>query len=844
MLPERLSCVPLPAIRQQASKTRARAAKKENHGLFMENSAPSCNLETGETVLYRPETSEKDSSASQTIVPGALFRISEPSWTMVEEGFTLAREHEVESLFAIGNGYIGNRGSLAEGSSLSAPATFLAGTFEHLDQPGSIPQLMILPDWTGVRVWIDEHPLNMQDGEILEHRRILDFARGILWREWRHCDDRGRITRLLAFRLASLADRHLLLQSVVVTAENFSANLKFESSIEVPPSTLPAPLPAWKARRSPERPNVLPLALKVPGRDLVVAFGAASQLLTSTAAVGERQVEIDERRILERFHLNVGVGTECHLHRLVSVYSSRDLPEPLEAAVAHVNRVLAGNIVPAVSAHEAAWSTRWEHCDIELDGDEVLQKALRFAEYHLISAGNPEDNRVSIGARALTGEAYKGHIFWDTEIYMLPFYTYTDPRSARALLTYRYHTLNAARDKAKQEGFRGAMYPWESADTGEETTPRAVIAPNGEVISVLNGDMEIHITADIAYATWQYWQATSDDDFFEKFGAEVMLETARFWASRGTIEADGRYHIRHVIGPDEYHENVDDNAFTNLLAAWNLRRGRETAIWLQRQRPERWNELATQLNLSRDEISAWDNIADAMFTIFDPKTLLYEQFAGYYQKEPIDLKKFEPRTAAMDVILGHERINQTNVVKQADVVMALYLLWDVIPADVRLANFRYYEPRTGHGSSLSPAMHALVSARLQDRDLARQYLKQAAEIDLGNNMGNAAGGVHAAAIGGLWQAVVFGFGGVQPHKDGLSFNPQLLEHWRRLSFPFQWRGKQLHISMQPEQIEVAVRGDSAVHLWIGKEDIQAEPGFRYASAGVGGAWQKWQKARL
>jgi kojibiose phosphorylase len=700
---------------------------------------------------------------------------------------------------------------------------------------------MTLPDWTGVRVWIDNHPLSMHDGEILQHCRILDFARGLLWREWRHREKNGRITRLLAFRLASLAHRHLLLQSMIVSAENYSATLRFESSIEVPPSALPSP--SWKARRRPERPNVLPLALRCPGTEIEIAFGAASQLLTSTETVGERQIEVDDRHIVERFQLNVGVGTECHLHRLVSVYSSRDVPEPLEAAIAHVNRLLPSNIASAVSAHEAAWSSRWEHTDVQVDGDSSLQASLRFAAYHLISAANPEDTRVSIGARALTGEAYKGHVFWDTEIYMLPFYTYTHPPSARALLTYRYHTLNAARAKALEHGFRGAMYPWESADTGEETTPRAVIAPNGEVISVLNGDMEIHISADIAYAVWQYWQTTADDDFFAEFGAEIILETARFWASRGVMESDDKYHIRHVIGPDEYHDNVDDNAFTNLMAAWNLRRGVETAHWMGQHHPGHWRDLALRLHLAENEISTWSQQADAMFTIFDPRTLLYEQFAGYYEKEPIELKKFEPRTAAMDVILGHERINQTNVVKQADVVMALYLLWDQLPADVRLANFRYYEPRTGHGSSLSPSMHALIAARLGEENLAKQYLKQASEIDLGNNMGNAAGGVHAAAIGGLWQAVVFGFAGLQTHANGVSFHPHLLAHWRKLSFPFQWRGRHLRVAITHEGIELFMTGEEPLQVRVGgsSQKLDGRVGRRYAADYSSSGWGPWRQ---
>ena len=777
------------------------------------------------------------------IAPPRFFEVSERPWTLVEEGFTLAREHEVESLFAISNGYVGNRGSLAEGSALSAPATFLAGIFEHSDEPGFIPQLMTLPDWTGVRVWIDGRPLNMQEGEVLEHRRILDMRRGILWREWRHCSPGGQITRILAYRMASLADRHLLLQSVILTAENYSADLRFESSIELPPHAIPASSPTWKTRRSADRTNVLPLALRCRGRDIEIAFGAASQLLSTSPRNGERHIEIDERRILERFQIGVNLGTQCHLHRVISIYTSRDLNEPMEAAIAAVNRILPSNIFTAVTAHDTEWRKRWTDSDIRVEGDDGLQQALRFAEYHLVGAANPDDERVSIGARALTGESYKGHVFWDTEIYMLPFYTFTHPASARALLAYRYHTLDAAREKARQSGFRGAMYPWESADTGVETTPRAVIAPNGEVISVLNGELEIHITADVAFAIWQYWKATGDDEFFLEKGAEIMLESARFWASRGDLDKDGSYHLRHVIGPDEYHENVNDNAYTNLLAAWNLRRGCEAAQWVLHRWPERWSDFETRLGFQQDEIANWMKLADAMYTGFDPKTLLFEQFSGYYEKEPVDLQKYEPRSAAMDVILGHQRINATNVVKQADVVMGLYLLWDEIPPAVREANFHYYEPRTGHGSSLSPSMHALVAARLGDEELARKYLKQAAEIDLGNNMGNAAGGVHAAAIGGLWQAMVFGFAGVQMMDDGISFDPHMLEPWRRFSFPLEWRKRKLEIEIESNRVRVAVRSGEPLNLRLsGNNEVLAKRNGDYVADRRDGIWSAWRMA--
>lgn len=753
---------------------------------------------------------------------------SDPLWLLREEGFTLAREHEVESLLAISNGYVGNRASLAEGTPLSSPATFVAGVFTHPQTPGSVPQLLVLPDWTGVRIWIEGHLLNMNEGRVLEHERVLDMLHGVLWRKWRHQDPSGRQTSILGYRLASIADRHLLLQSVALKAENYSGTIQLETSIELPPDLDPSLPPDWKARRNAERPNVLPLAFRTHAPDQhVLAFAVAGQLLCPRFNA-KRQVAIEERRIVERFEASIEPGTECQLLRVVSIFTSRDTSDLPRRAVEHANSVFVSGLDAAAMAHSRGWRERWDDADLRVDGDDPLQSALRFSTYHLIAAANPEDPRVSIGARALTGEAYKGHVFWDTELFMLPFYIHTYPAAARALLSYRFHTIDAAREKARSAGFQGAMYPWESADSGKETTPRAVISPSGEVIAVLNGEMEIHITADVAYAIWQYWNATEDDEFFRSAGIEIMLETARFWASRGTLEPDSRYHIRHVIGPDEYHEDVDDNAYTNLMAAWNLRHAAAAAHIAQLRWPDAWGELSARLQISNEELGSWLKFADAMFTGFSPETELFEQFTGYFSKEEIDLKKFEPRSAAMDVILGHHRIRQTNVVKQADVIMAMYLLRNNFPAKVREANFRYYEPRTGHGSSLSPAIHALVAARLGDMTLADRYLRQASEIDLSNNMGNAAGGVHAAAMGGLWQAIVFGFAGVQPEENCVAIMPHMLSHWRRLSFPFRWRNRLLRVSIEPGSIQVSVSGDNDIKLRLGNDAaFVASPGKEY-----------------
>jgi trehalose/maltose hydrolase-like predicted phosphorylase len=765
----------------------------------------------------------------------------DPRWLLVEDGFILAREHEVESLFTVGNGATGTRGSLEEGSDFSAPATFVAGVFFHPEPPGAVPELMTFPNWAGMKVWVNGSMLTMTKGEVLEHRRILDLKHAILRREWRQSDPDGRITRFRSLRLASLADRRLLFQQVVLTAENYCLSLKIESSIELGPGFDPQLLDDWKHESRAECPNFLPLTLRLSEGQVAAEFCIASQVLPMEAHRVERRVEMQARRLVESYRIQAGAGAQCEFRRFVSVSRVRG-NEYVPRAVAHARAAVSAGISATLAAHKSEWQARWRAADVLVDGDEPLQKALRFAAYHLISAANSEDSYSSIGARALTGHAYKGHVFWDTEIYMLPFFTATHPATGRALLEYRYHTLPAAREKAREAGYRGAMYAWESADTGEEVTPPVAITPMGEVFPVRNGAMEVHITADITYGIWQYWKATGDNRFLLDFGAEIVLEGARFWASRGSLEADGLYHIRHVIGPDEYHEDVDDNAFTNLMAAWNLRRAVEIANLLEKRWSDRWSDLKDRLHLTESEVTLWPKLADVMATGFNSESLLFEQFTGYFSKEQVDLKKFEPRSAGVDVILGHKRVQQTNIVKQPDVLMAIYLLWDELQPEVRKANFLYYEPRTAHGSSLSPSIHALLAARLGEMELAQRYLQQSAEIDLSNNMGNAAGGVHAAAIGGLWQAAVFGFAGLQHCSETVKLSPNLLPHWRGLSFPLQWRNHNLYISIRHESIRVKAAGPDSIQVLLANGPaLRASPDRSYVTVHEQDGWADWQE---
>src|SRR5262249_19043212 len=440
--------------------------------------------------------------------------------------------------------------------------------------------------------------------------------------------------------------------------------------------------------------------------------------------------------------------------RLIAVARAdtpQDDPAPRASAALARNRALGWRAV--LAAHEAAWNARWVASDIFIEGDDESQQALRFAVYHLTSAANPEDDHVSIGA--LTGDGYLGHVFWDTEIYLLPFCTAVWPQAARALLMYRYHTLPGARAKAAHFGFNGALYAWESADTGMETTPERVVVPDGKPVEILTGQMEHHISADVAYAVWQYWRFTADDDFFLRAGAEILLETARFWASRAVAEADGKRHIRHVIGPDEYHEDVDDNAFTNVMAHWNIARGLETIDVLREHWPNHAAALREKLTLRDEELADWRDAIARIVTGLDPANGIYEEFAGFHALQPLELAAYADRKVPIDVVIGRELTQRSQVVKQADVVALLALLPEESPRATAETNFRYYEPRCAHGSSLSTGMHALVAARLGDTAMALRYLRATAAADLDPDP-NTAGGVHIAGLGALWQAVILG----------------------------------------------------------------------------------------
>ncbi len=718
----------------------------------------------------------------------ALTPTADPAWILTADGYDPLREHSLESRFAISNGFLGIRGARAATRGarwVVPPRTYVAGLFDRPDGEETAAELVPAADWLKVRILTPSGALPHHPGAVSSHRMTLDVRRGVLLSEFKDLKAPEVSLSIRTLRFVSLSERAAGLQLIRLQIEEGETEIELEASFEglnlgLLPEMLDRDLGAWRTRHS---GKVLAIAaassLQVGGEDLAAsALGDLKWCWRWASRPGQ----------IVSFERSVAI-----------VRSDSEACDPVPLAREKLGVARQAGWRGAMTAHEAAWANRWRRSGVEVEGDPAAQQALRFAIYHLNSAADPGDERVSIGARALTGADYHGHVFWDTEIYLLPFYILTWPEAARALLMYRFHTLDGARAKAARLGWRGALYAWESADTGEETAPEQVIGPDRQIVPILSGTQEQHISADVAYAVWQYWQATEDDGFLRAAGAEIVLETARFWSSRAGLEADGRRHIRGVIGPDEYHETIDDNAFTNVMARWNIRRALDVAALLCERWPQDWARLSSRLELGEAELDEWRAAAETIATGLDPKTGLFEEFEGYFGLENIDLAAYAGRTMPMDVVLGRERTQKSQVVKQADVVALLALLPEECAGASRADNFHYYEPRCDHGSSLSPSMHGLVAARLGRPEMALRYFRQSAAIDLSDCHAGIDGGVHIAALGGNWMVAVMGFAGLSLQTDGVSFDPKLPAAWRSLAFAIQWRGRSLRITIDQDR---------------------------------------------
>jgi kojibiose phosphorylase len=707
-------------------------------------------------------------------------------WAVVEPKFEPDLLHARETVFTIGNGYLGTRGSFEEGYPQAIPATFIHGVYD--DVPIVYTELVNCPDWLPLLITVEGDRFRLDQGEILSYERRLDLQYGILSRLVRWRSPTGKTIDLHFERFASLADQHVLALRCHITPVDCDAVVEVQASMSSYPEN--QGFNHWESIGQGKTQHGV--WLRVRTRTSHIELAMASSMTIAGVEATTQIANVPGYPTLMTSFMAASEQTVT-IENLITVYTSRDVEAPTQAAQAKLGEL--PSYADLRSQHEAAWTAAWQNSDIVIEGDVNAQLAVRYNIFQLLISAPKHDERVSIPAKTLSGFGYRGHVFWDTEIFILPFFIYTQPALARNLLTYRYHTLNGARRKAAHYGFKGAMYAWESADTGDEVTPRWALPndPYADDVRIWCRDREIHISADIAYAAWNYWQATGDDEWMRDCGAEIILDTAVFWLSRVEWSTRyERYEIREVIGADEYHEHVNNSAFTNRLTQWHLEKASIVYDWLQRTYPGRLSELNATLKITPERRSRWQDIAANLWIPSTPSGLI-EQFEGFFDLQDINLDEYEPRTKSIQGILGIEETNKRQVLKQPDVLMLMYLMRQSQEFPYSLEalekNWGYYAPRTDitYGSSLGPAIHAILASDLGKSVEAYHRFMQAALVDLEDTRGNAAEGIHGASAGGIWQVVVLGFGGVQLSEEGPIAHPHLPPGWTRLKFRLHWR---------------------------------------------------------
>jgi hypothetical glycosyl hydrolase len=718
-----------------------------------------------------------------------------------DPAFSSQSLNKYASLMACGNGYMGIRATHEEEYTHQTRGMYLAGLY-HRAGRHETNELVNLPDIIGISLQLNGEYFSLLSGEILSWERQLNFANGELTRSvnWRSPD--GACFRIDSRRFVSLDQLPLTAMQFSITPLDNAAKISLATGIDATQTN--------SGRQHLDEisvrvfdPHSLQGVYETQDGATEIVISARCQLSQES----ECSFSAKNRRLTCHHALTVPQGQTVTLEKIVWVAHRRDKALSSETfarnALGELNACADRGYSALLHRSAQAWQTRWNTCRVEVMAEAYQdQIALDYAVWHLTAMTPAHDERISIAAKGLTGEGYKGHVFWDTEIFLLPFHLFTHPQTARRLLRYRWLNLAGAREKARRNGWPGALFPWESAASGREETPEfaAINIRTGLRQKVASALAEHHIVADIAWAVVAYWQATHDDAFMRNEGLTLLTETATFWMGRAT-EVSGRLEIHDVIGPDEYTEHVNNNAYTNYLAHYNV----ANALKFMQQfglRDDGFSEKATDF-LAR----IWLPEADENGVIPQDDTFL--------SKPVIDLSQYKKDAGKQTILLDYSRaeVNEMQILKQADVVMLNYLLPERFDRQQCRANMNFYEPRTIHDSSLSKAIHGIVAARCGDTQKAYRFWRDGADIDLGSDPHSSDEGIHAAATGAIWSGAIQGFAGLQVLNGELHLSPSLPSQWHRLTFPLQWQQTQLRVTIDSESVTIDSPAPVSLTLW-------------------------------
>ncbi len=719
-------------------------------------------------------------------------------WHVRELGLDLSLLAQSESLFALSNGHIGVRGNLDEGEPSGLPGTYLNSFYElrplpyaeaGYGYPESGQTVVNVTDGKLIRLLVDDEPFDLRYGQLLHHERILDLRAGTLHRVVEWASPSGRVVRVRSTRLVSFTQRSILAVHYEVEAVDAATRVVLQSEL-VANEKVGRRSADPRVAQAMEAPLQLEHGSRSGNRSMLIHRTRSSGLLMAAAAdhLIHGVDESNSHTYLEDDWARTTVGTQLQPGERLGITkfvaygwsSQRSLPglrDQVDAALSAVGNTGWDALVAEQRGYVEEF---WDGADVELTGDDGVQQAVRFGLWHVLQAGARAERR-SLPAKGLTGPGYDGHAFWDTETYVLPVLTATVPNAAADALVWRYSTLDLARERASTLGLAGAAFPWRTI-RGQECS---AYWPAGTAA--------FHINADVAVAAARYVHWTNDEDFDRQYALPMLVETARLWLSLGYHGDDGRFHIDGVTGPDEYSAVVDDNAYTNLMAARNLRYAAATAT--------RWPDDAKDLDVTADEIAAWAAADQAMALPYDELRGVHQQDRGSTEHEKWDFAASDNADAYPLLLHApYFDLYRKQVVKQADLVLALHWCGDSFTAAEKASAFAYYEPLTVRDSSLSAGSQAVIAAEVGQLELAHDYLTEAAMMDLRDLEHNTRDGVHVASLAGSWLALVCGFGGLRDHDGALTFTPRLPAAIERMSFAVRWRGCKVRVEVTQTQV--------------------------------------------
>lgn len=734
--------------------------------------------------------------------------MAEDSWLISEDQYDVKKNLQFESLFALSNGYMGIRGVHEEGSRISLPYVYINGIFDKSET--FMRELVTLPNWSELKLYCEKQPLSVESCEILEYRRVLDLKTATLYKHVLLRDESGRESLIESMCFLSRENVHRMGIKVLFTPLNYDGILEMESSINGSIINF-CDAPRFKVKHTVLSENTAReegLYLEVETRDNKLRIGSGASLHAyrdGEELIRNRRSSAFGEIALEFADCELEAGKTIEILKYVSVFTEKDCErEKIQDSVfRELQSFQEQGFQEEHEVHKKIYDLMWKRADIRIKGDFELDRAIRFNLFHLMSTASEYDDRVNIGAKLLSGEEYGGHAFWDTELFMLPFFSFVFPEKAKRLERYRYRLLDAARKNARKNGYQGAQYPWESADDGTEQCPDWTIEPDGSCYRCYVAMYEHHVTAAVMYGAYKYAQTTGDQEFLYKEAAEIFVETARFWASRVLYNAElEQYEIREVTGPDEWHEPVNNNFYTNYLVKWCLAYVASLTAEMKASRDAEYRALCEKLNFTQEEALSWQQISDKIYIPKKEGTKIFEQFEGYFDLYEVLIEQYDKNDWPLrPEILKSKSLPETQLIKQADVVMLMHLLGQEFDEETIRENYNYYEKRTLHGSSLSPSIYSIMGLKIGDSSKAYRYLRRAALLDLWNIQGNTREGIHAANTGGVWQTVVFGFAGLSLDEDGMLYlKPHMPKEWEELQFSIMHRGV---------ATEITIKGDNS-----------------------------------